>query len=289
MDPSEYERDNMVVWNGGPRFFEVYSLKFIHMETRSGFWLKYSIASPRPDRGRPFAELLAVVFDGSDPSENRVFRKVLSEETIKINRDRFILQLGETVITNASAGGEIDTETGAIAWELNFIPNHKTSEDQHRHSMYRTIIPGSKFLSPNVDIYVNGTVRVNGKEFSCQGEPGHQSHRWGTKQPDSFIWGHSNVFDEDETAVFEALSGIGQLGKGLRSPLPTCYIRYRGKDHHFDSTGRFQLIPRDDRTGEWSFKAKEKELRFNGSIAASLEQGVCLAYRNTHDDPFQKR
>ena len=201
--------DNLCRWDGkSAGHFEVWFLTLNQSADRRGFWFRYTMESPRAT-GRvplePHAALWAAVFDPSSPQQSFGLKREYGVGDFDIlgNDDR-IARIGGGTIASGRAAGILESDGHSISWDLSFSPNAST---YHHIPPWLKMIarPRSFVCSPSLDARFNGSVIVDGREFILEDERGCQSHLWGRKQVDEWVWAHSNAFEAHPGTVFEGL------------------------------------------------------------------------------------
>lgn len=270
------EAANITTWNGGPGHYEVYYIKFNHLESSTGYWIRYTLLAPF--NGSPVAELWGIFFDAHDPSNNRAVKNTFPISETEIKKDIFSFRINHAVISQTGANGEIRGKEGSIKWDLRFEPVFQIFRHFPYTFMYMTALPRTKVISPNFSVRVYGKVEVNGKVYDCKGEPGQQTHLWGTRHAERWTWANSSSFKEDSTAIFEGLSAQIKLGSRLSPQLTLCFIRYLGKDYYLNSL--VQLFRNKSKSAfpVWMVSAKKGHMRFSVKISAPVESFVGVEY-----------
>ncbi|MFQ5352295.1 MAG: tocopherol cyclase family protein, partial [Candidatus Binatia bacterium] len=128
------------------------------------------------------------------------------------------------------------------------------------------------------DIRVSGTLEVNDRRCQLNDAPGQQSHLWGTKHADGWVWGHCNAFQEDETAVFEGLSVRVRIGPLLPPPLTLFCLRSGGRLYRLN--GPWQLLTNRStaEVGVWRFAGQGSSIRIEGEARCAVEHLVGAEY-----------
>lgn len=276
---TQQEKDNIVVWDGNKKgHYEVYYLKLNHKKSSTAYWIRYTLLSPLAGCGNPIAELWGIFFDSKNPSRNLAFKKTYPADKSKFIKDKFLFQINDAVLTNNSAKGFLEKNGDFLQWDLNWQPNSETFYHAPYSFMYKGKIPKTKVLSPNVDIYFNGEITVNGEKLICENEPGQQTHIWGTKHAEKWTWCHCNDFKEDESAIFEGLTFQIKLGPVVVPPLSLFYLVYQNKKYFFNSLINGIRNKGNFKDDTFTFTAIGKEIILEGKVFASVENFVGVEY-----------
>jgi hypothetical protein len=276
------ERDNCLVWDGtSPGHYEVYYLKLNHRESGCAWWLRYTLLAPCRGKGDPVAELWAISFDPGNPSQNRAFKQTFPVRTeARWQTDPFALAIGPAaILRHGSALGAIDGEDGGIAWDLRWEPYTETLYHFPFSAMYRWPLPKTKFLSPNVDVRFYGTIHVGDHTFELNGEPGQQSHIWGTKHAHRWVWASCNAFTEHgEGSFFEGLSAQVKLGP-FTTPFATFLaLKLDGELIELGGLWTAFRTRSDMALPVWQVHATGKDIELSGRISARIEDFVGVEY-----------
>ncbi len=275
MELSDAERDNIIKWQGQKGFYEVYYIKFNHLSTHTACWLRYTLLVPV--KGDPVAELWAIFFDSKNPSENLAFKETHPSAEAEYSKERFYFRIKDAELFHNSARGEIKRGDNFIRWDLYYEPNLKTFYHYPHNYMYKFKLPRTKVLSPNFDIRINGTVKVNDRELICDNEPGQQTHIWGTKHAERWVWANCNSFSNQD-GVFEGLSARIRLGKVVTPPLTPLYVCYQGREYYMNGLWRAYKNFSSSEVPLWRFSGTSGEYRFDGEAWSEIENFVGVEY-----------
>jgi hypothetical protein len=257
--------DNTLRWDGGTGHYEVWYLTFNHHSSQTGYWIRYTLESPLPGHGDPYAQLWFAHFDARDPERNFAINRKLPIDYLSVASAPFSVAMDDSRLTHESARGSLRGHGHEAHWDLSWTPAAAT----HRHLpsvMYRRGGLGeTTVLSPNLDVPITGTVVVDGRTFELYGEPGGQTHLWGRKHAYSWAWGHCNAFLNRPGAAVELLS-VRLKRKGLLLPQLTIFTVYLdghahrlNQFHHTLFTGATYSGTRlafHGRTGRWRFEGE---------------------------------
>ncbi len=273
---TEAEEANITRWDGSAGHYEVYYLKFNHVQTATGFWIRYTLLAPL--NGSPIAELWAVFFDANEPANNKAVKNTYPVSQATVKKDTFSFRIGGALLTQNSANGTVTGSGGSITWKLTVDPVIGLFRHFPAAWMYRTPFPKTKVVSPNFNVKVYGTVEVDGSTYVCNGEPGQQTHLWGTRHADQWTWANAGIFREDSTAIFEGLSARIRIGSLLSPALNLFFLRCLGKDYYLNSPLSMFRNSGDSALPVWRFRSQYRGVRLSGEISAPLESFVGVEY-----------
>jgi Tocopherol cyclase len=279
---------NLCHWDGKSPHYEVWFLTLNHRAGKSGFWFRYTIESPSQmhDGGRPRAALWAAFFDRERPDSNvGLVREWPIDQFVCDGDGGISLKLGDGFLSGTQAFGRVAGEDHSIAWDLSYVPNETTY-----HHVSRTLAgltrPSSLVCSPNLDTRFTGVVTVDGREFALEDEPGCQSHTWGRKHVDDWVWVHSNAFERNPGTVFEGLAARPRrLGRKL-PPIQSLFLRHRGKEYRFTRLRMSEQWQRKLGMGYWSFEATNAWVHIEGVAQCRLRDMLQAEYTDPDGEPL---
>ncbi|HOX42684.1 MAG TPA: tocopherol cyclase family protein [Myxococcota bacterium] len=280
---------NRLRWDGSQAgFYEVYFLKWNDRPSQTAGWLRYTLLSPRKGRGPALAELWGIFFDAADARRSFALKRSLPIERLRLDPNRFRLELGEALLEDGACRGALDDPDRGhrLAWDLQLSSREGPLVHFPYEPMYRLGLPRTKVLSPHVDARFSGTLQVGERTLRLEGAPGQQSHLWGTQHALRWAWGHCNCFEEDPQAVWEGLDTQLPLGP-LESPhLGMFFLRRAGRWHRFDAPWRWLRQASRWSLGRWSFAAEDEELRVVGLVEAEPGRMLGVSYQDPDGRPL---
>ncbi|MCK6546866.1 hypothetical protein L6R52_13540 [Myxococcota bacterium] len=283
------EHDNLLRFDGQRRgFYEVYFIEVQDAAHETGLWIRYTLRSPRKHVLEPVAEVWAMYFDRLDPSKNLALKHTVPFSVARAERDRLHLSIAGCELSHSGCRGAIERDGRRIEWDLTWDDGVRLVHFPFE-SMYSGALPKTKVVSPHFHMHASGRYAAHGVERRIEGEPGQQSHLWGTQHAHRWIWAHSNTFAEDPTAAFEGLSAEIKLGPVPMPPLTMFALRWRGKDYVFNKP-RQLLQQNESRTdaeasprsyhpvAKWIVGGGDDSLRFRGELWSDLSHYVGVRY-----------
>jgi hypothetical protein len=287
-DVAANSADNLCRWDGeSAGHYEVWFLTLNERASQRGFWFRYAIETPQlgSEDARPRAELWASFFDRAEPEMNFGLIRECPIDTFTADRNRFAVRLDEASLSSTRASGRVASQGHSIFWDLHFTANPST---YHHVSprIYSLIRPSSFICSPNLDTRFSGIVRVDGREFVLANEPGCQSHLWGSKHVDDWVWVHSNAFEKHEESVFEGLAARPRRSGRLLPPLQSLFLRHRGEDHHFVRLRFAEQWQRSLGTGYWKFSARNTRMYLEGTAQCRMRDMLQARYVDPDGEPL---
>lgn len=281
--------DNLCHWNGqSAGHYEAWFLTLNHCAAKRGFWFRYAIEIPLESRKlrEPRAELWATAFDRAAPERNFCLKS-----SAEINRfaftgaEQFSLKIGDAVFAPSRATGRVADAEHALAWDLSFTPNQTTY--QHIPGKLNLLArPVSHVCSPNLDVRFSGTIIEDGREIILEDEPGCQSHLWGRKRVDEWIWVHSNAFEKYPDTVFEGLAARQRRAGRQLLPVNSLFLRHRGEEHRFIRLRFAEQWQQNHGIGYWSFSAMNTRIYIEGAAQCRLRDMLQVEYVDPDGEPL---
>jgi Tocopherol cyclase len=273
--------DNKCRWDGTTSpHYEVWFLTLNHRESQRGFWFRYVLDSPitPSDASQPCASLWAAMFNRRYPEQNLGLKCQYPVDQCAFDDEAGSrLTVGDGVFSGCTASGLIQSATHSIQWDLSFVPCEKTY-----HHVPRAVIqlarPSSFVCSPNLATRFTGRIMVDDTEITVEDEPGCQSHLWGRKHVDEWVWVHSNAFENFPDTVFEGLAAGARRAGQMLPPIQSLYLRHRGEEHRFVRLRFAEQWQRKLGMGYWSFSAMNTRFYIEGAAQCRLRDMLQAEY-----------
>ena len=274
------ERDNRMVWDQQRAgHYEVWYSTFNHRPTSTGFWIRYTLESPLPGHGEPFCQLWFGFFNAKDPTRNFGINRKFPLSDLTVGEDPFSVEIAGAQLRHGELKGQLGGDTHEVTWDLAFKPCNHT----HHHlpgAVYSGKWADSKVLSPNLMIFINGEVTVDGEIYELDGEPGCQTHVWGRKHAHAWAWSHCNTFREDPTACLESTT-VRLKRMGLVTPAMTFVSLYLGSEvYHFNRFATLPLTKGSWETGIYRLRATGPRIKLEGELRCRPEDLLMTPYED---------
>lgn len=273
--------DNKCRWDGSSApHYEVWFLTLNHRASQRGFWFRYVLESPSVSDhdSQPRAALWAAAFSRRFPDQNLGLKREYSIDQFAFaERDDSMLKIGEGRFSSCGAAGRVDSGGHSIEWDLSYVPCETTYHHVSR-AVLRLARPSSFVCSPNVDTRFSGRIAIDGEEIVLDQEPGCQSHLWGRKHVDDWVWVHSNAFEKHPGTVFEGLAARPRRAGQTLPPIQSLYLRHRGEEHRFVRLRLAEQWQRKMGMGYWSFSAMNSRVYIEGAAQCRLRDMLQAEY-----------
>lgn len=217
---------NSLRWIGERGRYEVYYLTLNHLPSRLGLWLRYTLDAP--NEGGGVCELWGHAFDGQAPEQSFGLKERLPIARLE-RPPGAILRIGEAALTPTRASGELKAGGRALRWDLEFLPAERAVY-MAPYPLRSLGLTSTTMLIAQPDARFRGRVLIGDRELMLDGAPGTLAHLWGTKHTERWVWAHCNAFQGRDDCALDAVAvWVRRLG-GLRGPLTSVFLRYRGRD-----------------------------------------------------------
>jgi len=257
---------------------ESYFLKANDPDGGRAIWLKATIYASDRDPSRAVAEAWAVAFDRN---EGHVAVKTwVPYESARFSTDALDVEIDGATFTERRWQGRVATGERTIAYDLAISDGRAPLVHLPFAWMYETSFPSSKIVSLVPSARANGEVIVNGNAWDIRGWPMTVGHNWGRCHAPRYAWGHCNVWEGDETPIFEGFTARIAIGSMLSPPSTMLLMREEGEQ--LARRTYFGLGPVDEQTTlrRWSFRSTRGSPKITGELWAETDDFVGLYYPN---------
>jgi hypothetical protein len=270
--------DNRMRWSREPGRYEVWFLTVSHRASRSGFWIRHTLSAPTAERGLPpYCQLWFACFDGDDAARSFAVNRTLPIDTLRAERDPFVVGVGEAELRHGALHGAIEGHGHAAEWDLTFEP-----EDEAVRTLpdwaYDSERVGTRFLSPHFSVPLRGRIKADGREYVFDGDRATQCHIWGTKHAHAWGWGHVCGFAEEPETALDVLSARLKKGPVVLPPLTVVTLRRHGTVTRLSDPLSLLTGQGAVGTGRFRFAATTPRLRIRGEFTASPDDMVVADY-----------
>ncbi|MFI5290712.1 MAG: tocopherol cyclase family protein [Polyangia bacterium] len=278
---------NRMRWTREPGHYEVWYATFTDLETRTGFWIRYTLEAPKEGHGEPYAQLWFARFDPSDPARTFGINRKLPISELREEREPFRLRLGEAELRADGMRGALAGAGHSAEWDFSWHP----SETVHLHlpgAAYLGHWADTQVLSPNLNVAARGQLTVDGKSYALDGAPLGQTHIWGKKHAYSWAWSHCNAFDGDRGAALETLSIRLRRGSIVLPKLTLLSLYLEGDEPahlEFRQPWKMPLARSDYGTGRYHLIAADAEYKVEAELTCRPEDMILAEYVDPDGDP----
>lgn len=236
------------------------------------FWYRYTLLST--EGGRREGRLWAALTDREDPASSTFVSESFDIGDVWVDSEPFELTVGDGVLTSTSATGDLDGVSWALEYEPDTYAFTPLRSETLTDLLSRTIGTG-KHWSRNESVFMSGEVTVGDRTIELEDAPGHQGHTLSSNPPDEWTWVQCNDFEEDDSAVLEALR--------LDDKLSLCF-RVDGEVYPLNRLK--YVLPQSpsanttdhDEVGHWRFRGEGEGVELQATVEADPEHWQRVAY-----------
>jgi Tocopherol cyclase len=274
-------------WERQPGHYEVWYATFSHLPSQTGYWIRYTLESPKPGHGTPYAELWFARFDPRAPERTFGFHRRTAIAELKQDNEPWRLRIGDAELRDDGMKGALAGAGHAVSWDLRWQP----SPTVHRHlpdMVYRGTWADTQVVAPHLNVAAHGHVIVDGERVELDAAPLGQSHVWGRKHAYSWAWSHCNAFEGDRGAALETLTVRLRRGSVVLPKLTMLTLRLDGSEPdlvEFRDFWKMPLARSEYGTGRYHLLASGAEFRVEAELTCRAEDMLLTEYVDPDGDP----
>jgi hypothetical protein len=278
--------DNLCRWDGqSAGHYEVWFLTLNQRAGQRGFWFRYTLEVPQQATAEARAAIWATTFDRARPDKNFAIVRDFPVSAFASEKNNFRLQIADALLSCDQAKGRVADAQHRISWDLRFTPQGVTYHHVPR-AVEALMRPSSFVCSPNLDSRFTGTITIDGRELYLEDEPGCQTHLWGSKHVDEWVWVHANTFENHPGTVFEGLSARTRRAGKTLPPVQSLLLRHRGQEHRFMRLRFAEQWQHNLGIGFWSFAARNRRIYVEGTAQCRLRDMLQAQYIDPDGEPL---
>jgi hypothetical protein len=249
-----------------------------HAERPLGFWIRYTVFSPRGHPERARAELWAIHFDG-ERGRISAAKQVFPIDAARFSASALDVRIGDARLDSAALSGMASGERHALRWDLRYEGSAEPLL-LLQAPFYDRGLPKAKALVGSPNASFSGSLVVDGETVEVDGWTGSQNHNWGSKHTDEYAWGQVAGFDDAPGTFLECSTARLKIGP-LWTPRLTLLV-LRLEDREIRINGIAQALRAEGRfeVGSWRFRSRSDEARIEGRFEAPPSSFVGLVYDN---------
>ncbi len=283
---SPSEPDNVRRWDGEKRgHYEVWYVTLNHLASQTGYWIRYTLESPQPGKGDPYAQLWFAHFDGRAPSKNFAINKKFPISEMTAESAPFSVSVGDARLQHAGAIGALEGNGHRVSWDLAWLPSDATHHQLPKPLYLRGGLADTTLLTPNVDIALRGRIEVDDRKLDLDGDPGGQTHLWGRKHAHEWAWGHCNAFEGRRGATLETFTATLKKRGHVLPPITLLCLYLDGKEYRWTELQHAALTRGRYDTARYAFRALGARVRLEGEYSCRPEDMIVAQYHDPDGDP----
>lgn len=258
--------------------YESFYLRANHPDEPLGFWVRYTIFSPK---GRPddaIGELWAVWFDG------RTDRVVAVKEEHPIANCEFDgTKLGARIararLEDGRLTGRAERNGHHIEWDLTF-GDAQPPLLMFPEAMYGKSFPKAKSVVPGPNAIFEGTLTVDGERHELRGWRGSQNHNWGSKHTDAYTFGQVAGFENAPESFLECATAQVKIGPVWTPRMTLIVLRHAGQEYRLNTIRQALRARGEVEYFDWTLSSKTPEIEVSTRFHAPAAHFVGLTYYN---------
>lgn len=270
--------------------YESYFVRANHPSRPLGFWMRYTLLSPRAAPEAALGELWGMFFDG-ERSRIWALREARPLSQCAFGADELSVQIGAGRLGEDTAVGELEDPVSGehLRWQLAYSQGDEPLLLLPER-LYAGGFPKAKTLVPAPSCRFSGVVQLRApgeptlEEVVIDGWIGSQNHNWGSKHTDAYAWVQCAGFDDAEDSFLECAIARLKLGPVWSPAITVMTLRHGDQSYVFDDLLRGAMPPSTYRFGaaasrfSFSAESRSKHARVRVQCEAPREDFVALTY-----------
>lgn len=259
--------------------YESYFLRANHPTKPLGFWIRYTLFSPKGKPESNLGELWVIMFDGETRQVTAAKEEVpfsscsFSQQGLDVS----IANIGR--LTPGLATGQAASGGNKISWQLNYsggdAPLRLLPEN-----LYSAPLPKAKALVGSPNVLFNGSFIVNGDTVHIENWQGSENHNWGSKHTDKYAWGQVAGFDNAPDAFLECGTAKLKIGPVWTPWITTLVLRFDEREIKMNSLMQAVKARASFNYFNWHIETSNADLSISCEIYAPRYYFVGLNYYN---------
>jgi hypothetical protein len=262
----------------GNGHYESYFLRANHPSRPLAFWLRYTILNPRYNPEQAVGSVWAVVFNGETGTHKHA-RRDFPLASCRFDPDRFVVDVGTSVLEDGRLAGSAAADDTAIAWDLRYHGGQSPLLLLPR-PWYEPWVPTAKSLVGLPLARFDGALTINGERLEIADWCGSVNHNWGARHTDEYAWGQVAGFDGHPESFLEVASARVRLGPWSGPRFTPLVLRHNGREEALNGPVTMLLAKSSYSYFVWSFTSENSRVAVEGTISAPREAFVALTYDN---------
>jgi hypothetical protein len=258
--------------------YESYFQRANHPERPLGFWIRYTLFSPRGRAGDTVGEKWAVFFDGEQHQVTAI-KEVVPFDRCFFSKGKLEARVDDAELDGSSLRGTATSSEHAISWSLDYTSPQPLLLFFPK-KLYSGPFPKARALVGSPNAVFNGTLDVDGRSVVIDGWLGSQNHNWGEKHTDDYAWGQVAEFDGEAGSFLECATARVKLGPVWSPRFTLMVLRLDGKEYRLNTIGQALRAHGRFDFFSWDFESKTDDAHVAGQIAAPADAFVGLPYDN---------
>ncbi len=281
MDLTSFEGSNALRYRRGDTagHYESYFVRANHPSRPLGFWIRYTIFSPRGRPAEAVGELWAIAFDG-ERGGHVAAKSVFPLARCDFGARGLDVRIGEARLGEARLTGEASSRGRTVAWDLQMSRGGAEPLVFLPPSLYEARLPRAKSLVPAPLARFSGRLVTGPIDWDVDGWVGSQNHNWGERHTDSYAWGQVAGFDDAPDVFLECATARIRLGPVWTPPFTLVAVREGHRRLDLTSLPRALRARGAFEPGRWELESRTRDVTVRATFTAPLGDFVGLTYDN---------
>lgn len=258
--------------------YESFFVRANHPSRPLGFWIRYTIFSPRHHPEQAIGELWAIAFDG-ETQRHVAVKQEYPLAACAFDPSRFSVRVGEASLVADALSGAAERAGHRLWWDLRYQEGTPPLFLLPLEVYDRRQPPAKALVGRPLAVF-SGRLVVDGATWEIDDWLGSQNHNWGRRHTDQYAWGQVAGFDGAPETFLEVITARRRLGP-LWSPFVTLLVvRHQGEEIALNSPQQMRRAKGSFRPFEWRFRSETPDIRITGQVTAPSTAFVGLTYYN---------
>lgn len=258
--------------------YESFYLRANHPERPLGFWVRYTVFSPKARPDDAIGELWAVWFNG----ETDTVIATKEEHPIaecEFDESKLGARIAHATLEDGHMSGHAARNDHQIEWNLTFI-DAQPPLLMFPEPMYSKSFPKAKSLVPGPNALFSGTLTVDGENHDIQKWRGSQNHNWGSKHTDSYAFGQVAGFENAPESFLECSTAQVKIGPVWTPRMTLLVLRHAGQEYRLNTVRQALRAKGEFRYFDWTLTSTTPETEITARFHAPSAHFVGLTYYN---------
>jgi hypothetical protein len=258
--------------------YESFYQRANHPTRPLGFWIRYTIFSPKGRPADAIGELWAVWFDGEN---NRVIA-TKEEHPIadcEFNESGIGARISHATLDDHSLQGHALRNDHRIEWDLSY-GGAQPPLLMFPEALYAKPLPKAKSLVGSPNALFNGAITVDGERHELNDWRGSQNHNWGSKHTDYYAFGQVAGFENAPESFLECSTAQLKIGPLWTPRMTLLVLRHEGKEYRLNTIGQALRGKASIAYFNWSYTSRTPEVEISARFQAPRSHFVGLTYYN---------
>ncbi len=275
-------------WNlprhtGRRQHFENYAIRCVAPREERSLWYQQSLLL-QPDQ-EPIVTVRFQLAATGNPERRLVVEESERLTQARIESDIFYFAAAGGEFYHKGTHGKLEIGGKILEWQLQWEPSERSFRYLPGRLFYRTDWPLLKLVAPNPQIQVSGWVRWGNEEHVFDASPGYQTHSWGHRYPETWVWAQVQQFENHVRTSLEGVSYQFAKNGGHHRRLSQFRVIISGKEYRINRPWQWHRIQTQSHADRWHFEAGTRRTLFIGDVFVDPQQLIGFILRDPDNSP----